>query len=317
MKKYKYQCDNSECNHQFIDDNPSSCPKCGKDDFTIISQVNSNQKYILFTVVIFTAVSVFLILKYIGDDDSSKDNLKSNKLISINTHDNYFVIKDSEGFDTLILNGLGGVGYFKDKSKIFPCKSGKFKISADKGNISEDTIIEFNLEVDPDSRACMKDLIVDPVLYFQDSRIYKIETSDDENAVVSLNPSSGFQNKLKWHYDDCLNSKFFYVKLKNSDKNPIKLAKPKGGGPPPPPESKEKVAKEFNEYLKDPINNRFQFVDYIEKYKPIFIYNDEKNDLGDIIATIETLDPDSLKSLMINSSNIESDNNSMVIKISK
>ena len=316
MKKYKYQCDNSKCNHQFIDDNPTSCPKCGKDDFTIISQINPNKKYILFIFLIFVAVSVFLILKNIGDDDSSKDNLKSNKLLLIETYDNYFVIKDSEGFDTLILNGLGGVGYFKDESKIFPCKSGKFKISADKGNISEDTIIEFNLEDDPDIRACQKDLEVWQVLWDKGSRIYKIETSDDERAVVSLNPNSGFQNKLKWDYDDCLNSKFFYVKLKNSDKNPIKEPKPKGD-PPPDPIDPKQVAKEFNEYLKDPRNNRLQFVDYIEKYNPIFIYNDEENDLGDIIATIETLDPDSLNSLMINYSNIESDDNSMVIKISK
>lgn len=316
MKKYKYQCDNSKCNHQFIDDNPSSCPKCDKDDFTIISQINSNQKYILFIFLIFVAVAVFLILKNIGDDDSSKDNLKSNKLLHIETKDNYFVINDSEGFDTLILNGLGGVGYFKDKSKIFPCKSGKFKISADKGNISEDTIIEFNLEVDPHIRACEKDLEVWQVLWDSGSRIYKIETSDDEKAIVSLNPNSGFQNKLKWDYDDCLNSKFFYVKLKNSDKNPIKVAKPKGA-PPDEPLNPEQAANEFNEYLKDPRNNRLQFVDYMQEHDVIFIYNDEENDLGDIIVIIETLDPDSLNSLMINSSNIESVDNSIVIKISK
>ena len=41
MKKYKYQCDNNKCNHQFIDDNPSCCPKCKTDDFTILEQVNT------------------------------------------------------------------------------------------------------------------------------------------------------------------------------------------------------------------------------------------------------------------------------------
>ena len=62
MTKYKYKCDNDNCNNTFIDENPNECPKCKYDDFTILSEVSSNiKKYILsiFLILIF----VFLIYK--------------------------------------------------------------------------------------------------------------------------------------------------------------------------------------------------------------------------------------------------------------
>ena len=58
MPKYKYQCDNASCSKKFIDSNPSNCPHCTSDDFTLIGE--SNKRW-LWTIIVMVGIVVLLI----------------------------------------------------------------------------------------------------------------------------------------------------------------------------------------------------------------------------------------------------------------
>lgn len=320
MKKYKYQCDNSDCNHQFVDDNPSSCPKCGKDDFTILSQVNSNQKYIMISVAILVAVSAFIIYKFIpaGGVDVSE---KSDKLLLITPYPNYFEIEDFEDFDEVNIFSIDDVNYSQEKSKIFPCKSGKFKISVSKGDVSEEKIEPFKLKGKADKNACKTKLEVLSIYPDMSDCKYKIQTNDDINAEVSLNKNSGFNNKLEWSFDECRNSDNFYIKLKDSRDIQIYPIE-KASCNKPSEFNKDVFVNSFNLYIKDIRTNRSQFISSYNTYTPKFILLNEELGLIDFITKIRTMDsvdPSSVQSLKLLGTSIEYNPNTrnITLKISK
>ena len=305
MKKYKYQCDNSECNHQFVDDNPSSCPKCRKDDFTILSQVNSNQKYIMISAAILVAVSAFVIYLYTitGVDVPEKPD----KLLSITSYANYFEIEDYEDFDEVNIFSIDDVNYSQENSKIFPCKSGKFKISVSKGDVSEENFELFKLKGEADKNACKTKLEVINIYADMSDCKYKIQTTDDVNALVSLNENSGFKSKLEWLFDECINSNNFYIKLKDS-KDIITEPILKTKCPLTQEFNNDIFVNSFKLYIKDIRINRQQFINSYDTYKPRFIYLDEPFDLWDLLNKIKTMynvDPSSVESLKLLSSDIE------------
>ena len=320
MKKYKYQCDNSECNHQFVDDNPSSCPKCGKDDFTILSQVNSNQKYIMISAVILVAVSTLFIFYNISSDNN-KDPKKTKKLISITSYANYFEIEDYKDFDEVNIFSIDNENYSQEKSKIFPCNSGKFKISATKGNISEELSVDFKLDGKPDKSACKTKLEVISIYPDMSDCKYKIQTNDDANALVSLNENSGFNKKLEWSFDECINSDNFYIKLKDS-RDIITYPIEKASCNKPSEFNKDVFVNSFNLYIKDIRKNRSQFISSYDTYTPKFILLNEEFGLIDFITKIRTMDrvdPSSVQSLKLLGSSIEYNPNTrnITLKISR
>ena len=320
MKKYKYQCDNSECNHQFVDDNPSSCPKCGKDDFTILSQVNSNQKYIIISASILFAVSTLFIFYNISSDDN-EDPKKTKELISITPYANYFEIEDYKDLDEVNIFSIDDVNYSQEKSKIFPCKSGKFKISATKGNISEEHSVDFKLDGKPDKNACKTKLEVISIYPDMSDCKYKIQTNDDVNAEVSLNKNSGFNKKLEWSFDECINSDNFYIKLKDS-RDIITYPIEKASCNKPSEFNKDVFVNSFNLYINDIRTNRSQFISSYNTYTPKFILLNEELGLIDFITKIRTMDrvdPSSVQSLKLLGTSIEYNPNTrnITLKISK
>lgn len=320
MKKYKYQCDNSECNHQFVDDNPSSCPKCGKDDFTILSQVNSNQKYIMISAAILVAVSTLFIFYNISSDNN-KDPKKTKKLISITSYANYFEIEDYKDFDEVNIFSIDNENYSQEKSKIFPCNSGKFKISATKGNISEELSVDFKLDGKPDKNACKTKLEVISIYPDMSDCKYKIQTNDDVNAEVSLNKNSGFNNKLEWSFDECRNSDNFYIKPKDS-RDIITYPIEKASCNKPSEFNKDVFVNSFNLYIKDIRTNRSQFISSYDTYTPKFIFLNEEFGLIDFITKIRTMDKvdqSSVESLKLSKSDIRYNKNTreITLKISR
>ena len=320
MKKYKYQCDNSECNHQFVDDNPSSCPKCGKDDFTILSQVNSNQKYIMISVAILVAVSAFIIYKFIpaGGVDVSE---KSDKLLLITPYPNYFEIEDFEDFDEVKIFSIDDVDYSQEKSKIFPCKSGKFKISVSKGDVSEEKIEPFKLKGKPDKSACKTKLEVISIYSDMSDCKYKIQTNDDANALVSLNKNSEFKSNLAWSFDECRNSDNFYIKHKDS-RDIITYPIEKASCNKPSVFNEDVFVNSFNLYIKDIRTNRSQFISSYDTYTPKFILLNEEFGLIDFITKIKTMDrvdQSSVESLKLSKSDIKYNKNAreITLKISR
>jgi hypothetical protein len=310
MKKYKYQCDNSECNHQFVDDNPSSCPKCGKDDFTILSQVNSNQKYIMISVAILVAVSAFVIYKFISDPVIVVPD-KSDNLLSITPYANYFEIEDYKDLDEVNIFSIDDINYSQEKSKIFPCKSGEFKISATKGNISEELSVDFKLDGKPEKNACKTKLEVISIYPDMSDCKYKIQTNDDVNAEVSLNKNSGFNNKLEWSFDECRNSENFYIKLKDSRDiitYPIEKAScPNKGFN---TDVQDVLLNSFKLYIKDISTNRSQFSTTFKRFDnpELFMLDNSAYALGDFIPRIKTMynvDPTSVESLKLTISDIK------------
>lgn len=320
MKKYKYQCDNSECNHQFVDDNPSSCPKCEKDDFTILSQVNSNQKYIMISVAILVAVSAFIIYKFIPDEVVVVTE-KSDKLLSITPYANYFEIEDYKDFDEVNIFSIDNENYSQEKSKIFPCKSGKFKISATKGDVSEELSVDFKLDGKPDKNACKTKLEVISIYPDMSDCKYKIQTNDDVNALVSLNENSGFKNKLQWSFDECRNSDNFYIKLKDS-RDIITYPIEKASCNKPSEFNEDVFVNSFNLYIKDIRTNRSQFVSSFNTYTPKFILLNEEFGLIDFITKIRTMDKvdqSSVETLKLSKSDIKYNKNAreITLKISR
>ena len=320
MKKYKYQCDNSECNHQFVDDNPSSCPKCGKDDFTILSQVNSNQKYIMISAAILVAISTLFIFYNISSDDN-EDPKKTKELISITPYANYFEIEDYEDFDDINLDAVDVINYSQEKSKIFPCKSGEFKISATKGDVSEEKFIDFKLDGKPDKSACKTKLQVKTIYADMSDCKYKIQTNDDANALVSLNENSGFKSNLAWSFDECRNSDNFYIKHKDS-RDIITYPIEKASCNKPLEFNEDVFVNSFNLYIKDIRTNRSQFISSYDTYTPKFILLNEEFGLIDFITKIRTMDrvdQSSVESLKLSKSDIRYNKNTreITLKISR
>ena len=308
MKKYKYKCDNSKCNHQFIDDNPSSCPKCRKDDFTILSQVNSNKKYILIAAVILVAVSTLFVFYNISSD-TDDGSQKPMKLISIKTYDNYFEIIDSKDFDEISIY-VDNINYSREKSKFFPCKSGKFKISVTKGGLSEETLVDFILKGNPYKSACRIKLEVISYFFDNSTCTHIIQTTDDKNALVSLNKNSGFVNKLEWSFEECRNSDIFYIKLRDSENVITQRLENADNCLDPLDFNKDVFVNSFRLYVNDIRNNRDQFIRSYDTYSPRFILLNEEFDLYDLFAKIGTMDsadPFSVKRLKLLSSDIKYD----------
>jgi hypothetical protein len=310
MKKYKFQCDNSNCNHQFIDDNPSICPKCKKDDFTILSQVNSNQKYIMISVAILVAVSAFVIYKFISDPVIVVTD-KSDNLLSITSYANYFEIEDYEDFDEVNVFSIDDVFFSHEKSKVFPCESGEFKIYVSKGDVSEEKIEIFKLTGKPDKNACKTKLELISIYADMSECVYKIKTNDNKNVLVSLNKNSGFNNKLKWSFDECRNSDNFYLKLKGS--NDIITERIENASCPNKgfnTDVQDVLLSSFKLYIKDISTNRSQFsTTFIRFDHPeLFMLDNSAYALGDFIPRIKTMynvDPTSVESLKLNISDIK------------
>ena len=315
MKKYKYQCDNIKCNHQFIDDNPTSCPECKKDDFTIIAQVKSIQKNILISTFILVTISTIFIFFLCEDDDI----ITSNSLIQYSPHANYFEIVGAEGLDKFEVIELDGLNFYQDGSKIYPCNNGEFKVNGVKGDVSEEKTYNFVLIGSADIRACNDPFVI--LNFFPDKSTctYILQTTDDTNALVSLNNNSGFTKKLAWTFDECVNRDYVYVKQINSEKI-IKYPIEQEICPLPVEFDKNIYVNSFKLYINDIQNNRSQFITCFDLYTPKFIIDNEELDIGSFIVKISTMnvaDSDAVKSLKLKHSDIEHNDNEITLKFSR
>ena len=323
MKKYKFQCDVSDCKHQFVDDNPNCCPKCKKDDFTIISQENTNYKYfVIGGVFLILIVSLFFLY-----EDYKKKSVNNQKIVNEirfdNNNDNFFeIIINSENIQDLNIINVDGKKFFRDGLKIFPCSSSNFKISYyyNQSNVVRDNY--FNLKGNPDKRACKDEFMIIGVYPNKSTCLYEIKTTDNDNTSVSLNNSS-FQKKLIWKHDECKNYDKFFVKNDVTEEI-LTFNIPHFACPKKTPPKKLVIIESFNLYISDPRSNRSQFRKLFDSfdYSTIFDFDSQQMNIKEFITRISAMwaiDPMSVKNLKIeiSSININSDTGKIYIKPTK
>lgn len=68
MEKYKYKCDNEACNHVFVAENPSNCPKCECDDFIIIGETGPIWPKVVFVIGLIGIIGVSTYYLWLTDD---------------------------------------------------------------------------------------------------------------------------------------------------------------------------------------------------------------------------------------------------------
>lgn len=323
MKKYKFQCDNTDCKHQFIDDNPSCCPKCKKDDFTIIAQLNSNYKYLLIAgVLLILVISLVLFFNFSSKKLPNNTKIENEIRFEPINGNSFEIIINSENIQDLKIINDDEINFFRDGLKIFPCSSSNFKISYyyNQSNVVRDYY--FNLEENPDNRACNeKFMIIGVYPKTKSGCFYEIKTTDNKNTSVSLNNSS-FQKKLIWTYDECTNYDKFFVKNDVTEEI-LTCNIPNLICPPAIEPKKSVIIESFNLYISDARSNRSQFSKLfksfeVDGYKTIFYFDKREMNYKSFITEISgvwAIDPIIVKNLKLESSNININTNTFSIKI--
>lgn len=290
MKKYLYKCDNTACNHEFCAENPHSCPKCGGDDFMIISE-NCNdfdwKKILIIAVIPIALGSIW----YFWPEDCNCINHDSGNhieccsdfpselgAISYEVGNNFIKVSfpKEKNFTELnfeLQHATTGKIVYRKGNKFFPCEDGTYIFKWEDTeeiilNDSNNTIKNFNIESSPHENACEEQ-----VEYIQvktnSECLYTISTNLDNNDIeVALSENSDFtRGKVKWTFAEAGENPTFYVRKVGVEHVKSRAEKCTKAVLVLPPTASE-VVNSYNLYMKDIDLNSQQFFEIFNNRLP-------------------------------------------------
>ena len=220
MKKYKYQCDNASCSKKFVDSNPSNCPHCTSDDFTLIGE--SNKLWLWLTIVALAIVGIVLYLippdKKIAYTYQMKENyIQINVVEGYDFNPAHFVLTDKTN-NTVLYNV---------DNKFYPCDGSGINITIECSdpNLNGDTIIPFYRFPENEKaneKFCNKESeepIGAPVFLSKGVKRedgtcgIRIYVDNSDKVEYSLNNKTFFPGKYKWKKQEVGKANKVYVRF--------------------------------------------------------------------------------------------------------
>jgi hypothetical protein len=316
MEKYKYKCDNNACNHEFVAENPSNCPKCGCDDFIIIGDPPSPpwvKMLIGLGIISVLAVGAYFLLtedcECVHPTNNHKeccDKFKGPIVevegetttypIKFALESNYIeVISPPEDKFTelnfVLINSLDGSVVYREGNKFYPCADASFSFKwEDKENtkIKDENkqVNNFILKTSAHTKACESQVEYIQVKANSDDCSYSISTNlPNSDIEVSLSENSGYvRSKVQWLYKEAGDNPTFYVRKIGSD---IIRSESESCTPIPPEKiTASAVVTSFNLYMKDIEKNSAQFIDPIGSHNPDVVVRGESMTLVEFLMYV-------------------------------
>ena len=212
MKKFKYQCSN--CNHEFIHDNPQSCPVCNSEEFIIIGTTGPKYKWLLYLFT-FSAITGSLIFYFSSNYDIvSSDN--SGKSISYSLNKNYIEFKgEIDSANVRVKNYLTGKELFRQGNKFYPCESKTFEVQITHDNtykLDGKSKFDFTISGKPHKKACIAQLNIVQVKGPNSKCEYTIilnkEHRNNKNVEISIDVRNYYSQKTTWSKKEEINQNF-------------------------------------------------------------------------------------------------------------
>ena len=289
MKKYKYQCDNASCSKKFVASNPTNCPTCTSDDFTLIGEPN---KLWLWLSILFLFVAAILWFMIYGIAPSKEFHYTIEEVenyIQINTPEDY----NFDNANFVLTDKTNNQQLQQDGNKFYPCYGSGIKIIIE----CSDSLLkgEKNIEhyrFPPDITAneefCSNPDINNKAPQFLDPSTktdcpdggIKVFVDDAAGEVeYSIDKRKFFKGKNIWTKEELGDARRVYVRFVgqkeiNTSKRfkkcpPIKSSVELS-------ESKNTLNNLLYDFLKDPDNKRKQLTDWLRKndFNKVIFYID-------------------------------------------
>ena len=293
MKKYKYQCSN--CNHEFIHENPQSCPACNSEEFIIIGKA-TGPKWPLY-LFIFSVITGTVIFYFSSNYDVvSSDN--SGKSISYSLNKNYIEFKgEIDSADVKVKNYLTGKELFRQGNKFYPCESKTFEVQITHDNtykLDGKSKFDFTMSGGAHKKACRAQINIIQVKGPNSKCEYTIilnkEYRNNKNVEISIDGRNYYSQKTSWSQKEIGNKSKFFARLKNDTYSDISFDFINNGckiidkAP-----TEDVINKSFVKYINDVYKNEKQFRTLLAPYKSSLriIYKGDKMKLLQFITDIE------------------------------
>ena len=275
MKKYKYQCDNNDCRKKFVSLNPTNCPHCTSDDFTLIGEPSK-----LWIWVSLLTISLAAILMYINSSDEiieiSYTIVEKDNYIEINTPESY----DFDNAQFVLTDQTNNQELYNEGNKFYPCDGSGIKISIEFSDtlLDGETIINhyrFPEDVKKNTEFCETLVTVNAPQFL--SRGTKRDRTDcgitiyvddsDGEVEYSIDKVDWIKGKDKWTYEELGTSKKIYIRfVGKTELNSVKIKKCK---PKDPNDGSCKKKKELENllinYFKDYKKNRSSVTNWLKE----------------------------------------------------
>ncbi len=333
MEKYKYKCENELCNHIFIDENPTNCPKCGCDDIIIIGEVRPPWYKLIIGILLLGVISTatyYAITSDVKDDETIvvKDGDVVRKDLKYEFGENYIKVISPKVEDFTALNfrlehSTEGDEVYREGDKFYPCKKSSYTFKwedTENLKLKEDDNIRFKFKFDgkeSHQNACDEVLEIYSVNPDSDCNYTITVNLNKDKIEVSDNSEGPFtKGKLRWTYSEVGSSPTFYVKQIGTNILKSKTANCQKTNNYIPPTASE-VVESFNLFKVNPNENDEQFVEIFGVYPPdIVILKGEENTFTDFLMEVliqnDNTNGSYSKGLRLNESDVEFENNKVV-----
>jgi len=272
MKKYKYQCDNSSCSKKFIASNPSNCPSCTSDDFTLIGE--PNKLWLWITILVVLILLLFRACCYTPPPSEINYTIEEvDNYIQINTPKGY----DFDNADFVLTDQTNNKELYNDGNKFYPCDGSGVPIIIKFSDLllrGEDKIENYRFPPGIIAKKEFCEEISDESPQFLGRGVerdcpdggIKVHVSDDSEVEYSIDNTNFFKGKDKWSKEEVGDAKRVYVRYVGQtevNKKRIKKCKKEEEDNYKSCQKKNELENLLSDYLKDK-NKRKPLTDWIK-----------------------------------------------------